>query len=383
MERIVSTKGGLLKESYSWILRHENFRRWEQAIDTNRLLWIKGDPGKGKTMLLCGIIEELEQKKITPIYFFCQATDIQLNTATNALRGLLYMLVRHRPSLIDLFRHKHEDAGKTLFEDRNACNVLCGMIRTALSQQTLRNVVLVIDGLDECTTDLGRLIDFVIDTSSTVKVVASSRNWPSIENGMTGARDKVRICLDLSPRAVSNAVTAFIDVRVGLLVKFDDETQNMIHSYLMENADGTFLWVALVCRQLESSKTSARLAPRMMKEFPPGLDKLYVRMLEVALTSSDRETCRRILAVVSIIYRPVSLVELASLISIDNNTSMSDTQWLEEIIGECGSLLVIKKGIVNFVHQSTKDFLMRKEIICRVMPAGLKKEHHLLSSNSL
>jgi hypothetical protein len=38
------------------------------------LLWIKGDPGKGKTMLLCGIVNELEKsrtKKDLLSYFFC------------------------------------------------------------------------------------------------------------------------------------------------------------------------------------------------------------------------------------------------------------------------------------------------------------------------
>jgi hypothetical protein len=45
------------------------------------VLWIKGDPGKGKTMLLCGIIDEmsaltrLRDKEATTLlsYFFCQA----------------------------------------------------------------------------------------------------------------------------------------------------------------------------------------------------------------------------------------------------------------------------------------------------------------------
>lgn len=381
MIRIVSTKGGLLTQSYSWILQHENFRRWELATDKNKLLWIKGDPGKGKTMLLCGIVKELEKTDITPVYFFCQATDIQLNTATNVLRGLLYTLVRQHPSLFDLFREKHEDAGKSLFEDRNAWTVLCEMLQTALDQEILQNVVLVIDALDECTTDIDRLVGFIIDISSRTKIIASSRNWISIQNSMADAQDKVPICLELSPREVAQAVTAFIDARVSLLTKFDDETRNMIRSHLMDNSDDTFLWVALVCRQLENSKTSARLAPRMMKEFPPGLDELYIRMLDGALSCYDKDICRQILAVVSIVYRPVNLAELMSLIGIENEASVG-TQWFEDCVSECGSLLVIKEGTVNFVHQSAKDFLMREEVIRRVMPKGMGQEHHYILSTS-
>jgi hypothetical protein len=60
--RIEQTKGGLLKDSYKWILDHEDFRRWRNDRES-RLLWIKGDAGKGKTMLLCGIIDELSQSR--------------------------------------------------------------------------------------------------------------------------------------------------------------------------------------------------------------------------------------------------------------------------------------------------------------------------------
>ena len=86
-KRIEDTKGGLLEDSYRWILENADFKRWRNN-EQSRLLWIKGDPGKGKTMLLCGIINELD--KLIPktgllSYFFCQATDSRINNATAVL----------------------------------------------------------------------------------------------------------------------------------------------------------------------------------------------------------------------------------------------------------------------------------------------------------
>ncbi|KAK4181982.1 hypothetical protein QBC35DRAFT_365076, partial [Podospora australis] len=52
-------KGGLLAGAYRWVFDTPDFRRWHDQSES-RLIWIKGDPGKGKTMLLCGIINELE-----------------------------------------------------------------------------------------------------------------------------------------------------------------------------------------------------------------------------------------------------------------------------------------------------------------------------------
>jgi hypothetical protein len=59
-KHIEETKGGLLTNSYCWVLENPSFQQW-RSIQQNALLWVKGDPGKGKTMLLCGIINELER----------------------------------------------------------------------------------------------------------------------------------------------------------------------------------------------------------------------------------------------------------------------------------------------------------------------------------
>jgi hypothetical protein len=93
-KHIEATKDGLLKDSYRWVLENSDFKQWRSA-QQSELLWIKGDPGKGKTMLLCGIVDELEKsiaRSDLLSYFFCQATDSRINSATAALRGLIYLL---------------------------------------------------------------------------------------------------------------------------------------------------------------------------------------------------------------------------------------------------------------------------------------------------
>ena len=139
--RIEQTKGGLLDDSYQWILNHPAFRQWRHD-ERSRLLWIKGDPGKGKTMLLIGIIKELsrQMQQLTPdagllSFFFCQGTDARLNNATVVLRGLLYLLLVQQPLLISRVWKKYDSAGRLLFEDSNAfyffprCLEICYMIQ--------------------------------------------------------------------------------------------------------------------------------------------------------------------------------------------------------------------------------------------------------------
>ncbi|KAL7917978.1 hypothetical protein ACQKWADRAFT_305421 [Trichoderma austrokoningii] len=72
-KRILASKGPLLYESFCWILQHEDFARWRDTRGSG-VLWIKGNPGKGKTMLLYEIVQGFEKDdKLRGkfAYFFC------------------------------------------------------------------------------------------------------------------------------------------------------------------------------------------------------------------------------------------------------------------------------------------------------------------------
>jgi hypothetical protein len=54
--------------------KNSDFQQWRND-QQSRLPWIKGDPGKGKTMLLCGIINELikpTSHTTNVSFFFCR-----------------------------------------------------------------------------------------------------------------------------------------------------------------------------------------------------------------------------------------------------------------------------------------------------------------------
>ncbi|KAF2201565.1 NACHT-domain-containing protein [Delitschia confertaspora ATCC 74209] len=218
-KRIEDTKGGLLDNSYYWILDNAEFRQW-QDDEQSRLLWIKGDPGKGKTMLLCGIVNELK-KSMTKMdllsYFFCQATDSRINNATAVIRGLTYMLVDQQPSLISHIRKKYDCASKALFEDVNAWVALSEIFTNILQDPSLNSTYLIIHALDECVGDLSKLLDVIVGQSSAltrVKWIVSSRNWPNIEERLSKARQRMRLSLELNAESVSAAVGIFIQRKV-------------------------------------------------------------------------------------------------------------------------------------------------------------------------
>jgi NACHT domain/Heterokaryon incompatibility protein (HET) len=386
-ERIEGTKGGLLEDSYRWILENSDFQQWRRA-QQSPLLWIKGDPGKGKTMLLCGIINELKKSMVKTAllsYFFCQATDSRINNATAVLRGLIYLLIDQQPSLVSHVRKKYDQAGKTLFEDANAWVALSGIFTNILQDPSLNTIYLIIDALDECIVDLPKLLDFVVWKSAgspRVKWIVSSRNWPNIEEQLERAGHKVGLCLELNAESVSTAVSKFIQHKVLELAKqkkYNDQTRAAVLHHLSSNADDTFLWVALVCQHLEKIQcweTAAKL-----NKFPPGLDSLYWQMLEQIRASDNADLCKRMLASIAIVYRPITLNELTSLIEMLEDMA-DDPESVREIISLCGSFLTIREGTIYFVHQSAKDYLF-KEAIDEIFPSGKEEAHYVIFSRSL
>ena len=385
--RIEDTKSGLLEDSYCWIVKNSEFRQWRND-QQSRLLWIKGDPGKGKTMLLCGIINEIKKsipKSDLLSYFFCQATDSRINNATAVLRGLIYMLVNQQPFLLSHVLKQYEQAGKLLFEDANAWVALSKVLTNILQDPNLQSTYLVVDALDECTHGLSVLLDFVVQTSSTsprVKWLVSSRNWPQIEERLEQAKRKVRLSLELNAESVSTAVNYFIRHRVRQLAqekKYDAKTQDAILQHLLLNANGTFLWVALVCQNLKNIPR-ARIRARLTS-FPSGLDSFYERMMTQINKSDDSEVCKQILAIIATVYVPITLTELTSLVEMLEDAS-DDKDSLHELIGLCGSFLTIRKDRIYFVHQSAKDYLLARASN-EIFPSGRGEIHHEIFLKSL
>jgi hypothetical protein len=387
-KRIEETKGGLLEQSYYWILETPHFQQW-CSNQQSRLLWIKGDPGKGKTMLLCGIINELEKSKVNTVsYFFCQATDLRINNATAVLRGLVYLLVIQQPSLVSHVRKKHDHAGRTLFQDANTWVALSEIFANILKDPNLNRTYLIIDALDECETGLPQLLRLVVQSALTtpyIKWIVSSRNKPDIEAELK-PNDAQRLSLELNAEHVSRAVEKFINHKVSELasIEHDRALQDKIRNEIHGKANGTFLWAALVFQALEREKVESWDMLQVIKEMPADLQKLYDRMMGQVqqLPRKDPEYCRLVLSTINLVHRPLHLLELRTLSGLPRPISQN-LDSITKIINKCGSFLTIRESYIYFVHQSAKDYFNSKEPSEIIFPAGRGSFHYDLFSRSV
>ena len=394
--RIEEVKGGLLEGTHEWIFTDQAFCRWSTSDAS--LLCIEGGPGKGKTMLSISIIDQLEtrvrqlqkgkhddfwsnpQDSIL-LYFFCQATDLHLNNVTSVFRSLMHQLVWKRPPLSSDLVREYQVAGDKLFRDGNAPTALSRLLSNMLRDNGLKRVYIVVDALDECETGLPKLLKLITDNSSDhrVKWVVASRKSEVITKGLEAASP---IILNMEEPAtvvhISNAVKLFIDTRIsGLPIsRYGTATRDRLRNILHQRAEDTFLWVAIVWRELEGAVNVIEVAEGM----PKGLGKLYDRAMGrlEGLGRSDSDFCRRVLSTATLAYRPIHISEIGLLAGLPDDIS-SNMEMVREIVNRCGSLLLVRKDRVYIIHQSAKTYLAESP----ALGASNMKTHHIIFKGAI
>jgi Cdc6-like AAA superfamily ATPase len=193
---------------------HPDFQRWRDD-ESSRLLWVTGDSGKGKTMLLVGITEELTKSTSDRglVSFFCQGTDLRLNNATSILRGLIYLLLIQQECLLTYLRKKYNHSGRQLFEGANTFYALSEIFTNMVHDARLSAVYLIIDALDECQTGLTDVLDLISRTASApmtrIKWIVSSQNRSEIEGWLSLSDTSTWLNLELNAKHVSRAVDVY------------------------------------------------------------------------------------------------------------------------------------------------------------------------------
>jgi len=386
MRDIIDAKHSPLPQCYSWIEDDPNLRRWE-TDQACRLLRIGGDPGKGKTMLMISLVQKLEAMEEGPpmTYFFCQSTDNRLHSATSVLQGLIWYLVTSNPELGDEFDNSFKTRGEKPFCSPNADFAeLSKLLSKLLSHPRATRINVLVDALDECDVDKDKLLRFIAEDSkqgtSKAKWLVSSRNHRNVREELDSPEENlVTLSLELNSAHVAQAVDRFIEIQIETLAKkkknisMDDKVK--LKQELTRKADATFLWVALVFKELE--KVAARKVLARATAFPATLTAFYKRMLDQLLSQDEEEDvalCRSVMRGVLLAQRPLSLAELGVVAGLPGREFARDED-ISELVASCGSFVDIRDNTCYFVHQSAKDFFLDLEAGKGVFKDSLPSEH--------
>ena len=220
--------------------------------------------------------------------------------------------------------------------------------------------------------------------------------------GKSSRLAKGRVELDLGQNVedqVSHAVEAYTKHKMSGLVERYRKTcadsqdpgileelrkvEDEVAEELRRKADGTFLWVALVFKQIEETNCGAHVILEFVRKMPPGLDKMYDQMMRQIINRNDdySQHCKQVLLAVVNAYRPLRLSELEILAALPRLAPHRD------IIRLCGLISIRENDrIVYFIHQSAKDYLIKhekSEILSEIFPIGRAAGHSTIVSRSI
>lgn len=365
MSDIEDEKDKLLDDAYQWILdtpEYAQFTNWQKEAHDPvqcRLLWIKGNAGTGKTMLLIGIIRQLSEQSsvLAPhlAYFFCRGTGNKDQCdATATLRTLIWLLLFQQPQLRSYLLSEYEFKGSALFSDRNAFTALREIFLSMLQDVKFSPAYLIVDALDECSERLDRLFKLISDSLSvTTKVKWLVSGRPEVDISMIGCSDTL---VELDAERLLQPVTAYIDYKLSDLSRIDGYTPEVlikISNEIQRRAQNTFLWVALVFKELRS--VNGWDAAEIVNTMPSRLSELYAHVMNRIKDEKgdDLERCKKVLVAATLAYRPLSLAELPTVAGLPG-------QSLVIYVQKCRSFLMVKNtdNTVHLIHQSAKQYLV-------------------------
>ena len=246
-------------------------------------------------------------------------------------------LVRH-------LRKKYDEAGDKVFDGLNTFHSLWDTLLEVLQDSAVPKFYVMVDALDECDpesleTFLRLLIQVAPSLVNKVKWVVTSRNERGTIENFRSARQSHDMSLELHSSHVAHAVKSFINFKVHDLAtrkNYTSELELYIRKYLHEHADGTFLWVSLVCKELE--KVKLWKAREACIKYPAGLDPLYQRMMELIQRDEDKKEMIQVLRTMTLACRPLGLSELGVLAELPQDLA-TNAKAVHDLIESSGSFL--------------------------------------------
>ncbi|KAH0523957.1 hypothetical protein TsFJ059_008888 [Trichoderma semiorbis] len=368
----------------SWLLEDTIFRSWLQDGNKARepSLWVRGNPGSGKSVLAASTIQELKGLgSSNPVcYFFFNSTqDIIPNTSSTAYRALLSQILQYRINDDQMretleFAMYFQSPGQKTASKKEIDDLM------EICLHSDDNIYLVLDGLDECE-DSKELVEKLrrLTDQATTRLALFCR--PTLTWLSKKISSLQIISIDLSNK---NDIQHYLRQSLkdmeseGLLSKSLDYQE--VAKTLTRRADGMFLWARLMVTYLNSPALYPAQRTQAISEMdnPEGLEVMYGRIL--CLIEGSNKAMHRLAGQgflwLSYGKRPLIPAELESgLVPFDANANEEEAWRLPEfedvIVRACGGLVELSpKSIeflgntfrpLRFIHASVKEYFTNSE----------------------
>lgn len=363
---------------------------WVRGSSKEKLTWVQGHAGSGKSALLNSIAESFESAGIPFTCFPCKRDDPELSNIHRILATIAYNFTEYygdyRGLVSDLV---DQPAGRSVLtgDVKKQSELLFGKKYELIAPKGANRPtvhIILIDALDECRNhrDRGKTMDehrallrFLIelaDKISWIKVLVTSRPDPDIVDTFAEATAAIRrIDINDDEWKTSGDIRLFVEAQSTKL-KLGLSPDQI--SRFQEKAAGLFVWCATVFRYIEGSKRGKKDIVKHVLDSPSlslgkespfdSLYTLYHRVLDSAVGNlEDKLEMESILGVIFVAStrQPLSANAITDIMHPnEQGEGFEETKkWVNNVIESLSSIIYVEEGTnaVRTYHPSVLDFI--------------------------
>ncbi|TQN65279.1 Serine/threonine-protein phosphatase 6 regulatory ankyrin repeat subunit A [Colletotrichum shisoi] len=348
--------GSLAPGTGDWLATSRAFVDWSRG-DDHGLLWMKGIPGSGKSVLASKIAKELTAE--TPgrpvLYFFFRQIIDANHEPVALLRDWLDQVLSYSPPLQ---KHLKEYVENKKSLDSMSVDDLWNALRLALSGLPGK-VFCVADALDEMDGGNGPFLTTLVELGNwkpeKVKVLITSRPVPAVEGSLRTAK-----CLQIRLQETVVDVDISTFVQQGLAASnIPPEERKMIREAIPGRANGLFLYAKLAMDAFLEPDANVK---DVLGSLPANMDTMYTDLLREHSRGSGvhDDVQRLILQWATHATRPLRLLEMADMVSVayPGNATRDLSAAKDVVRAACGPLLdIMPDETVCVIHHSFTEYL--------------------------
>ncbi|CAH0027241.1 unnamed protein product [Clonostachys rhizophaga] len=342
-----------LKSTSQWALTSPEFRQWHQSQE-HGILWVRGIPGSGKSVLASTLITHLLNEG--PVLYFFFRHSIESNRRPNAaIRDWLSQILTSSPPLQLALTKEISKPVDSLTVER-----LYELLRLAL--ENLPKAFCVVDALDEM--DHAALQSFLklLDSLGNIrpkelKIIITSRPIVSIQQSMRGIK---LLDIRLEKSLIEPDISAYIRHKLGESHLSPESHPRVVES-ILHKSSGLFLYAKLATEAIKEVKSEPD-ALKTLERLPTDLSAVYEELLNEHLerTGHSAELQMLVLQLVTHATRPLRLLEISDCIKVTQPHYGDDSGKIKDAVRSvCGPLLeILPDETVCIIHHSLAEYLL-------------------------
>ncbi|CAE6433698.1 unnamed protein product, partial [Rhizoctonia solani] len=375
---------------------HQTLQEWVLNPTSEKIYWMNGMAGTGKTTIAYSLCEWLENTNRLGASFFCSRISSTCRSLSRIVPTVAYQLAQYSPafqSVLCAALKKTPDAGTLNVAQQFEKLVHQPMLgaKGAIPE----NVIIVIDALDECDDvySVRLLLDVLLKFAEhlPLKFFVASRPEHVIRERMMsqgGAARSIVHLHDIEQSIVEEDIKKYLTEALSSMSP--PPTLKQI-GMLAKRAGKLFIYAATVVRYINPEvipvESSVRLEMILMETKDPeegdsiyeDLDRLYTTVLNAVfsqpLARGEKGRMKRVLWTAVCAREPITAATLAALAALTESQVLSALQSLRSVLH-----VPEESGLVSALHASFPEYMLdssrSRELHCNPLESNKTLVHH-------